>query len=315
MANFYLELARKVLEVAREPLKSREIIDRAKKAGLIPEEYLRAKTPHKTVHARLAESIRKDGPRSAFYRFAAGTFGLRSNLLHIGYNQFFGKEYKAPIRKKEIAAENVLCVPRASLSIDQEDGFFPRSSFYAFIAGNEHLLYLPRRLVEKDSSFKQVVTYIAVIKNGRVLCYERGSYSAVRDELVGRQSIGFGGHVSEDDVNLFSTDDLGVLSNARRELREELNLRLAPDEDDRQLEIIGIINDNSTAEGMKHVAVAMIFFCTDKDDPTKGELEIRNLHWKPLVTLPNDLLHFEIWSQLFFKYLVRDRDATLYASR
>jgi predicted NUDIX family phosphoesterase len=314
MANFYLELARKILEIAREPLTAREMINRAKKADLIPEEYRRAKTPHKTIHARLAESIRRDGQRSPFYRFAPGTFGLRANLLHIGYSQFFGKEYKAPIRKKEIAAENILCVPRRSLSIDCEDGFFPLNAFYGFIAGNDDLQYLPRRQVEKDPSVKQIVTYIAVIKNERVLCYQRGAYSAVRDELIGRQSIGFGGHVSEDDHDLFSSDELGIVSNARRELREELNL-LARNENDRQLEIIGVINDNSTAEGQKHIAVAMIFSCTEQDDPTKGELEIRNLHWKPLVAIPNDLSHFEIWSQWFLQYLVRDRDAAQYASR
>jgi predicted NUDIX family phosphoesterase len=303
-----------MLEIAREPLTARDIINRAIKADLIPEAYRRAKTPHKTIHARLAESIRKEGSRSPFYRFAPGTFGLRANLLHIGYSQFFGKEYKAPIRKKEIWAENILCIPRHSLPMDDEDGFFPVSAFYNFIAGNEDLQYLPRRQAERDFTFKQVVTYIAVIKNDLVLCYQRGAYSAVRDELVGRQSIGFGGHVSEDDRDLFSLDELGIISNARRELREELNL-LALRESDRQLDIIGIINDNSTTEGKKHVAVAMIFVCNDQDDPTKGELEIRNLHWKSLGAMPNDTSSFEIWSKLFLEYLISGRDAARYASR
>jgi predicted NUDIX family phosphoesterase len=314
MANFYLELARKILEITREPLTARQIIDRATTADLIPKAYQSAKTPHKTVHARLAESIRKEGRRSPFYRFAPGTFGVRANLLHIGYSQFFGKEYKAPIRKKEISAENILCVPRGSLPIDHKDGFFPLSTFYDVIAGNEDLQYLPRRKVEKDFSFKQIVTYIAVIKNERVLCYRRGAFSAVRDELVGRRSIGFGGHVSEDDHDLFSPDELGIMSNARRELWEELNLQ-ALREDDRQLEIIGVINDNSTTEGKKHLAVAMIFACNDQDDPTKGELEIRNLQWESLRTIPNDTSRFEIWSLLFLQYLRSDWDARRYASR
>jgi predicted NUDIX family phosphoesterase len=314
MANFYLELARKILEIAREPLTARQIIDRALKADLIPEAYSRAKTPHRTVHARLAESIRKDGQHSPFYRFAPGTFGLRSNLLNIGYSQFFGKEYKAPIRKKQISAENVLCVPRGSLSIDDQDDFFPLSTFYDVIAGNDHLQYMPRRQVEKDFTFKQIVTYIAVIKSDRVLCYQRGAYSAVRDELVGCHSIGFGGHVSEDDHDLFSPDELGIISNARRELREELNLQ-AFQENEGQLEIIGVINDNSTTEGRKHIAIAMIFSCGQQDDPTKGELEIRNLHWKPLRAIPNDLSCFEIWSQVFLKYLIHCHDTAQYARR
>jgi hypothetical protein len=190
MANFYLELARKILEIAREPLTAREIVNRALKADLIPKAYQRAKTPHKTVHARLAESIRQEGQRSPFYRFAPGIFGLRANLLHIGYSQFFGKEYKAPIRRKEISAENILCVRRSSFPIDDKNGFFPPNAFYNFIAGNEDLQYQPRRRAEKDFSFKQIVTYIAVLKKGHILCYQRGRYSAVRDELVGRPRFG-----------------------------------------------------------------------------------------------------------------------------
>jgi predicted NUDIX family phosphoesterase len=313
MANFYLELARKILEIAREPLTAREIIDRALKADLIPEAYRHAKTPHKTVHARLAESIRTEGARSAFYRFAPGTFGLRANLLHMGYRQFYGKEYKAPIRRKEISAESILCVPRDAFQIDDKDGFFPASAYYSFIAGNEALLYLPRRRAEKDLSFKQIVTYIAVVKSDRILCYQRGAYSAVRDELIGRYSVGFGGHVSESDHDLFSPDELGLLSNARRELSEELNLPLR--DSDQRLEIIGLINDNSTTEGKKHVAVAMIFFCGDSTDPTKGELEIRNLHWKPLRGIPNDLSSFEIWSQLFLRYLICEWNVANHAYR
>ena len=273
MANFYLELAAKILEIAQLPLTARDIVNRAQKAEMIPAAYRRAKTPHRTVQARLAESIRRDGQRSRFYRFAPGTFGLRSNLLDIGYSQLFGKEYKAPIRRKEISSEQVLCVPRASLRIDSQDGFFSIDAFYDFIAGNEALLYVPRRAAEKDFSLKQIVTYVAVVKGERVLCYERGAYSSAQDELIGRKSIGFGGHVSEEDLDLFSVDELGIVSNARRELGEELNL-LSPHEVSDQLKIIGIINDNSTVEGNKHVAIAMIFICDDDTDPTKGELEI-----------------------------------------
>src|SRR5436190_784372 len=83
MANFYLELARKILELSQQPMSPREMIDAAKRTGLIPERYSKAKTPHKTIHARLAESIRHEGSKSPFYRFARGKFGLRSNLINL----------------------------------------------------------------------------------------------------------------------------------------------------------------------------------------------------------------------------------------
>src|SRR5262249_35192985 len=159
------------------------------------------------------------------------------------------------------------------------------------VEGNAHLAYLPRKIVEKDNTFKQIVTYVAVVKNGSVLCYERGAYSAVQNELVGRKSIGFGGHISETDYDLFSIDTLGVFANARRELWEELSL--PPSAVDYEPRIIGLINDNSTAEGNRHLAIAMMYQCAEHVDPVKSELEIRNLHWKPLVGLPNDIDLFE----------------------
>ena len=226
MANFYLELATKILRVAQLPLTSREIIARATDLGLLTEPYNRAATPHRTIHARLAKSIRREGERSAFYRFAPGTFGLRANLFSLEYHRLYGKEYRAPIRKKEIASENILCVPRVHFPLDQQDGFFPTDAFRRLVAENRELVYLPRRLAERNYQFKQIVTYVAIIKEGRILCYERGAYSAVENELVGRKSVGFGGHISQQDHNLFSTDAFGVISNAQRELFEETQISL-----------------------------------------------------------------------------------------
>jgi hypothetical protein len=63
------------------------------------------------------------------------------------------------------------------------------------------------------------------------------------------------------------------------------------------------------------LAVAMIVQCSASDDPTKGELEIRNLHWKSLSALPNDLAHFEVWSRIFFEYIVKHFDRLMNAYR
>jgi predicted NUDIX family phosphoesterase len=314
MANFYLELAKKILEISKQPLSAREMITLAQNAELIPTRYARAKTPHKTIHARLAESIRKNGQKSPFYRFARGKFGLRANLLDLEYHQRFAKEFKAPIRRKEISNENVLCIRRSKLPIDDQDGFFGLSAYHDIIELRNDLEYCPRKIAERDASLKQVVTYVAVLKGKQILCYERGAYSATGNELIGRKSIGFGGHVSTDDVDLFSLDKHGVVSNAWRELSEELNLT------DRHVllngpRVIGLINDNSTLEGQKHIAIAMVVCCDPRQDITKGELEIKNLHWKSIAALPNDITHFEIWSRIFLEYLVRHLDAIVHAHR
>jgi predicted NUDIX family phosphoesterase len=314
MANFYIELAKKILEIAKQPLSAREMITLAQSAKLIPEKYAKAKTPHKTIQARLAESIRKNGAKSPFYRFARGKFGLRSNLLDLDYHRRFAQEFKAPIRRKEISNETVLCIRRSKLEIDDQNGFFELHSYHEFIERRDDLEYCLRKIAERDTSLKQIVTYVAVIKGKQILCYERGAYSATGKELIGRRSIGFGGHVSADDVDLFSLDRHGILSNAWRELSEELNLT------DKQMltkgpQIVGLINDNSTQEGQKHIAIAMIVCCDPRHDLTKGELEIKNLHWKSVAVPPNDIEHFEIWSRIFLEYLVRNLDAIIHAHR
>jgi len=314
MANFYLELARKILELSQHPMSPREMIDAAKKTGLIPEKYSKAKTPHKTIHARLAESIRQQGSKSPFYRFARGRFGLRSNLLILSYKQQFAKEHKAAIRRKEISNEDVLCIRRENLTIDGTDGFFSFSTYRDLVAENVGLQYVARKDAERDFSLKQIVTYVAVIRGSNVLCYERGTYSATGKELIGSKSIGFGGHIDVQDVNLFSEDRYGIVSNAWRELREELNL-IENGVLGQGPQVVGLINDNTTNEGQKHLAVAMIVQCSASDDPTKGELEIRNLHWKSLSALPNDLAHFEVWSRIFFEYIVKHFDRLMNAYR
>jgi len=307
MSNFYLQLAERVLRGAIQPLGAQDIIRLANERGLIPIKYRTAKTPDRTVQARIAESIRQLGAKSPFYRYAPGRFGLREKLGDFTYSQTFKREYKAPIRRKQISNEDILCIPRKRLNIDGQNGFFPYEEFFSSIAGNEYLQYLPRKRLEHDSTYKQVVTYIAVVKSHMVLCYERGLYAAVQDELIGRKSIGFGGHVSELDRDLFSIDDLGILSNGRRELWEELALANQAEWDTRKLEITGLINDNSTAEGQKHIAVAMLYSCEEEDDPIKGELEIRNLHWLSSMERPNDLFKFEAWSQIYLEQLCRTR--------
>ncbi len=298
MANFYLELARTVLRSHPEPLSASEIYGFAKSQNLIPPAYGRAKTPHKTIHARLAESIRRDGSRSPFYRFAAGRFGLRENLSDLEYRSTFNREYKAPIRKKEISNEIVLCLPRNRIDIDMIDGFFSLDNFFKSVAGNEWLTYVPRKKAEKDPSYKQLVTYIAVVKDRRVLCYERGTYYAAD------KSIGFGGHVSQSDYDLFFLEDeLGIFANAVRELSEELSLAVEVQSLRKKIHIVGVINDNSTDAGQRHIAIAMIYMCDAIEDPGRGELEVRNLHWMSPTSFNNELPKFEIWSQIFLKQI------------
>jgi restriction system protein len=73
-----LDAVEQVLSEAGRPLAAREIARRAIDRGLWQTE---GKTPHDTVHARLAVDISKRGAASRFERVAPGTFALRAQAI------------------------------------------------------------------------------------------------------------------------------------------------------------------------------------------------------------------------------------------
>src|SRR4029078_8627500 len=128
----------------------------------------------------------------------------------------------------------------------------------SLFAGN--CFYMDRLTAESDNSHKQILTYIMVRRLGQVLAYKRGTFNRVEEFLRGAQCIGFGGHVSERDLTLFSQSDLGLMQSALRELSEELVL---PETDRLRLcagaglNILGILNDDSSAVGRRHFAFVL----------------------------------------------------------
>jgi dephospho-CoA kinase len=106
-------------------------------------------------------------------------------------------------------------------------------------------------------------------------------------------------------LNLFNADTLGLYDSAARELREELRM---PEVDVERLKrgeglkMVGIINDDSTDVGRRHVAFVMRFDVSGHEywnSPERGEKGITQLRW-----VSNDtsqavwLWNFEYWSQL-----------------
>src|SRR5512143_2337388 len=71
------------------------------------------------------------------------------------------------------------------------------------ILGKGHTRFLSRSEAENDPSFKQVIPYVLVRKNGRYLHYIRGKGSGEK-RLVAMGSIGIGGHINPSDENLFN---------------------------------------------------------------------------------------------------------------
>jgi predicted NUDIX family phosphoesterase len=288
------------METEKRAMSPRELVDLAQKHRLFSDN-IAGKTPYQTMKSKLSVHMRRYGHLSPFVRTGPGRFYLRALLD--------GRElaFEAnPIRPPK-SREGVLVFEAEELdTITTWQGLQTRWKKAAKqIFSTLKPLYIPRFDVEQDNRFTQILTYILVCRGNAVLAYRRGTYNRVDQFLRGAYCIGFGGHATADDLNLFNLDSLGIYDTAARELREELKLPEMDIERLRQhqgLEVIGIINDDSTDVGRRHLAFVMKYE-TSSDSywnrPERGEKAITQVQWIA-ADAPDrvEVWNFEYWSQL-----------------
>src|SRR6266404_3759555 len=121
-----------------------------------------------------------------------------------------------------ITEERVLCFERKLL---EELGVFQGLSldvekFLPVVTSSSRLVYLNRSEAEHDKRYKQLIPYVLLICNGKILRYRRGK-GGQETRLHGLYSVGIGGHISDEDHGLFSSG-VGYEEGMRRELIEEV---------------------------------------------------------------------------------------------
>lgn len=296
----YLWVAETVLRKHKRPLNARKLVDYGQEDGLFPAAGL-SHTPQKSMQARLSMDI-LNNEKSIFVRTAPGRFYLK-DLIAAGTGQDTLQIYHAERRTPAPSAEMVLCIPRP---------FYKKFLDYQGIGNVEgnpfelltekQIAYLARSEAETDDSFKQVVTYTIIQWQSKILSFRRGSYNRAANFLRGAHCVGFGGHVTDDDRDLFSRGDLGIKQNAAREMAEELMLPGGrPQIDPNSLEFLGVLNDDSSSVGIRHTAVVLRYWVEDWPrwrNVKKGEASINRLRWLDTVGDAINLSEFEYWSQL-----------------
>jgi predicted NUDIX family phosphoesterase len=111
-------------------------------------------------------------------------------------------------------------------------------------------VYLNRSDAEQDRRYKQLIPYVLILCNGKILRYRRGK-GGQETRLHGLYSVGIGGHISEEDHELFSSDR-GYQDGMRRELMEEVAIEAEKDA------AVAVINDDSTEVGYVHLGIVHI---------------------------------------------------------
>ncbi len=324
----YLRVAETVLGKSLVPLSAREIVERSIEQGLFGD-HVMSRTPQKSMQARLSMEILNRGGDSRFVRTARGRFALRSSVESLINSPDVSSrpvptEYVAERRVLRTPKEEVLCIPEVAFrdvltfqGIDTDAT--PILNRFLKI---DSTIYVGRAEAETRNDAKQFITYVLVQCGQRLLFFKRSYLSRAAEFLRGSKCIGFGGHVSAADLDILSRSDYGLSSCARRELAEELQLpdstrskrahRTAVEIDHPNkatinlfqnvpLERLGILNDDSSEVGRRHVAIIYRAWLPDWNvvkKIQKGDSSIKGVGWIDLSKDTVDIADFEYWSQL-----------------
>lgn len=167
-----------------------------------------------------------------------------------------------------------------------------------FVAGVPR--FIPRKGAETDPGYKQLIPYVIMRCGDKYLSYVRGT-RAGETRLVGKRSIGIGGHINPVDwAPLFDRDlrDAYVAA-VKREVDEEVNV-LAGYADS----VVALLNDDTSEVGKVHLGIVHLW---DLDSPnvTKREQMITQLGFMTKAELKGARDTLETWSSLCVERLDR----------
>jgi predicted NUDIX family phosphoesterase len=194
------------------------------------------------------------------------------------------------------AEERVLCFER---NLFEELGVFQGISletekYLPVVTSPSRILYLNRSEAEQDKRYKQLIPYVLVICNDKILRYRRGK-GGQETRLHGLFSVGVGGHISEEDNGLFS-NRLGYEEGMRRELMEEIAV------DELKESVVAVINDDSTEVGYVHFGVVHIAR-VNGENVASGRSGIATPEFVPLSEAVKDPAGYESWSRFCLENL------------
>jgi len=192
--------------------------------------------------------------------------------------------------------ERVLCFERELL---EQLGVFQGinldvQKYLPVLTAPAKLVYLNRSEAEQDKRYKQLIPYVLVICNGKVLRYRRGK-GGQETRLHGLYSVGIGGHISDEDHGLFSKG-IGYEEGMRRELKEEVEIEQV------NAPAVGLINDDSTEVGYVHFGVVHVLRVSNESVAGRRS-GIVGPEFIPMVEAVQDLSVYETWSRFCLENL------------
>ncbi|MGO9015595.1 MAG: hypothetical protein ACLQF0_11505 [Dissulfurispiraceae bacterium] len=194
--------------------------------------------------------------------------------------------------------ESVLCIETRILKEKTKtQGFIPVSQLdLSEMLQIGPVWFAPRSVIEYDPGFRQIIPYIILKKSNSLLMYKR-SIKGKEKRLHEQLSIGLGGHVELKDIvkSKRKIDFMATLrKSALREIKEEVFLPLTLIDTQ---QIIGYINDISTAVGRVHFGVVEVWTITDTNIKSTEE-SISDCRFISYEKLSRYKSKMESWSRL-----------------
>jgi predicted NUDIX family phosphoesterase len=191
--------------------------------------------------------------------------------------------------------ERVLCFERKLL---EGLGLFQGLSlevgkYLPVVTSTSQLTYLNRSAAEQDKRYKQLIPYVLLVCNDKILRYRRGKGGG-ESRLHGFYSVGIGGHISEEDHQLFSNDP--YREGMRRELMEEVAI------DGARETAVAVINDDSTEVGCVHFGVVHVMQVLDESVAGRRS-GIVGPEFIPFAEAVKNLSEYESWSRFCLEHL------------
>jgi len=154
-----------------------------------------------------------------------------------------------------------------------------------------------KQKAENNTQLKQLIPYIILenTQNGKVLIYKRqGNEKRIR----GLWSVGVGGHI--DKVDKKDKDNIKDIVEfcIKRELKEEL---LGHQVNAKQIEFLGIMNEELTKVGKVHIA-AVFKYKIINNEILRYANELKKNKWLNINTIISDY-KLELWSEMALSML------------
>jgi len=196
-----------------------------------------------------------------------------------------------------VAVEHVLCVRREEIfPAGAWDGFVSEGLDEARRIFRDQSFFMPRREVEEDPGYQQIIPYVVFRHGDRHFLTKRLKASSEK-RLRHLYSLGVGGHINPEDVG----NGDPVISGMRREWDEEVVYSGSF-----AARLVGLVHEESAPVGRVHLGVVFLID-GDSDEIAIRETDKLSGELLTLTEMRIYYLEMESWSQIVYDRLVAER--------